>query len=269
MLTIIGTIKIDSDERRDFLLRNLESMRPIRHLLRWRLNIVGRYAGFASERIGGEYDDVTLTHDDDTPTYYLQRAQMDGQGYKMAWVFLWQEDHWFVCPHQALFVSLFDRFREFKADVLTVTHLTTSWTCKRHLPVIHDDRLCTVYRVDLAGQERVWAQHPSAFLSGTPAIYSWQLANDILEFKREHMSNTTKPEFELSAKYGRRFLEAGHSFTEIIPKFHVFREVFARNKHPRSVDVTDALAWLKLRDAGPVFGGDELNYNKDHRDEAK
>jgi hypothetical protein len=268
MLTIIGTIKIDSDERRDFFLHNLTSMGSIRHLLRWRLNIVGRYADFANRRLNEEYDDVSLTHDNDTSTYELQRAQMDGLDGD-AWVFLWQEDHWFVCPHYALFALLLDRFREFEADVLTVTHLTTSWTCKRHLPVIHDDRICTVYRVDLDGQERVWQHHPSAFLSGTPAIYSWSLANAILEFKREHMSNTTKPEFELDAKRGRQFLGAGQTFTEIIPKFHVFREVFASNRHPRSADLNDTLTWLKLRDTGPMFGGDELFYNRDHRDEAK
>ena len=268
MITIIGTIKIDSDERREFLLRNLESMESIGHLLRWRLNVVGRYAEFVNQRISSEYEDVLLTHDNDTPTYYLQRVQMDGLPSDV-WVFLWQEDHWFVCPHVALFTSLLDHFQEFKADVLTVTHLTTSWTCKRHLPVIHEDRLCTVYRVDLAGQERVWAQHPSAFLSGTPAIYSWQLANDILEFRSEHLKGSRLPDFELSAKHGRQFLEAGHTFTEIIPRFHVFREVFAHNKHPRSVNMADALAWLGQRDGGGLFGGDPLRYNRDHRDEAR
>lgn len=268
MLTIIGTIKTDSIERRDFLLHNLESMRSIRHLLRWRLNVVGQYATFSNQRIGDEYDDAQLTHDDDTSTYHLQRAQMDGLDRESS-VFLWQEDHWFVCPHYALFASLLDRFQEFKGDVLTITHLPTSWTCKRHLPIIHDDSLCTVYRVDLAGQEQVWAQHPSAYLSGTPAIYSWQLADDILEFRSEHLKGSRLPDFELSSKYGRKFLEAGHTFTEMVPKFHVFREVFARNKHPRSVDVADALAWLKLRDTGPMFGGDELHYNKDAKDEAR
>ena len=268
MLTIIGTIKIDSDERRDFLEHNLWSMRPIKNLLRWRLNIVGKHAEYTATYIQQDYDDVQLTHDDDTPTYYLQRAQMDRLD-RDAPVFLWQEDHWFVCPHHMLFISLFDRFREFKADVLTVTHLTTSWTCKRHLPVIRDTRICTVYRVDLAGQEQVWAQHPSAFLSGTPAIYSWQLANDILEFRSEHLKGSRLPDFELSAKHGRQFLEAGHTFTEIIPKFHVFREVFAHNKHPRSVNMADALAWLGQRDGGGLFGGDPLRYNRDHRDEAK
>jgi hypothetical protein len=263
LLDILGTIKIDSEERKQHLLHNLRSMEPILPLLRWRLNVVGRHAEFARAEIAKRCP-AEITIDDTTPTYHLQRAQMDAIC-RDASVFMWQEDHWFLCPHANLFLYLLERFWHYNMDVLTITHLTTSWTNKRWLPVIADNPFYTTYRVDAEAQERVWEKHPGGYLSGVPAIYRWRFADAVLEFKKDHMSKTTLPEFELAPGIGREFLTR-HSFTEIIPKFHVFREVFAVNRHPRSVSMDNALKWLELRETGDIFGGHPGNYRADRRD---
>ena len=265
MLDILGTIKIDNQERKQHLLHNLRSMEPILPLLRWRLNIVGRFAQFAKAEIARRCPEH-ITTDNSAPTYHLQRAQMNAVS-RDAWVFMWQEDHWFLCPHVNLFLYLLGQAAKLDVDVLTVTHMTTSWTNKRWLDVIEDNSLYTVYEVNERAQARVWEKYPGGYLSGVPAIYRWRFANAVLEFKKDHMSSTTKPEFELSPGWGERFLK-GHWFTEMIPKFHVFREVFAVNKHPRSVSMANALKWLELRETGDIFGGHPGNYRADRRDNA-
>ena len=262
-LDILGTIKIDNQERKQHLLHNLCSMEPILPLLRWRLNIVGQFAQFAKAEIAKRCPEW-ITTDNNTPTYHLQRAQMNALS-KDAWVFMWQEDHWFLCPHVNLFLYLLGQAAKLDVDVLTVTHMTTSWTNKRWLDVIEDNPLYTVYEVNEKTQARVWEKHPGGYLSGVPAIYRWRFANTVLEFKKAHMSSTTKPEFELSPGWGERFLKQ-HSFTEMIPKFHVFREVFSANKHPRSVSMANALKWLELRETGDIFGGHPGNYRADRQD---
>ena len=184
-------------------------------------------------------------------------------------VFLWLEDHWFLCPHANLFVTLLKAFEKSNAELLNVTHLTTSWANKHLLAVADDTQLYTVYLVNAKTQANVWATYPGAYLTGIPAIYSWRLASDILEFRRGVMEGTKRPGgFELPPSPARAFLQ-GRNFREMIPKFHVFREVFVHNKHPRGVSMANAEAWLKLRDGGDLFGGHPSDFRTDQKDNVR
>ena len=253
MLNIVGTIKIDTDERRSMFLYNLQSMIPIAHLLRWRLNIAGRHAAWARDVIEDQWGDVEITLGDDVPMYHRQRWQMDKLA-KDGHVFLWQEDHWFLCPHPNLFLRLLAAYEKSGVEVLTVTHLMVSWERKRLLPAMHNARFFTVL-VNAETQANVWARYPGSYLAGVPAVYTWQFADDLLEFKREATSKSPRPFFELPEKEARVFLQ-GRSFKEMIPKFHVFREVFIGSKtHPAACNMDAAIKWLALRDGGDVFGG--------------
>jgi hypothetical protein len=265
--TIIGTCKIDSDERLDHLIKNIQSMAPLGDNFCWRFNIIGRHTRQAVAEIEQRYSEVEITHSEDINTYELMSAQMDHIG--VGDVFFWQEDHWFLAPHPDLYWLAYSAFRATHAEVFTLTHLTTSWTCKNKLPFVYDNGAAIAVRVNLETQQKVWDDHPSAYLSGTPAIYTWAMADAIMNFRKEALSQTYLPDFELSAKYGRKFLEIGVEFTEVIPRAHLFREVFIQNKHPRSVDYKNALEWLHLRDGGPMFGGGPGNYQFDGKDEAK
>lgn len=256
MINIVGTIKIDNTERRQMFAHNLESMRPIAHLLRWRLNIAGCHAVWARDMIASRWKDIEITFGDDLPTYHRQRRQMDLLPPNSN-VFLWQEDHWFLCPHPPLFLHLWEAYKRSGADVLTITHLTVSWGRKHLLPIVLNTDLFTLRHVDSETQRDVWAQYPGAFLTGVPAIYRWEFANDILEFRRDIMSKAAIPNFELSAnaEEGPKFLRS-RSFTELIPKFHVFREVAkGSGRHPASCDMDNAAVWLALRDRGDMHGG--------------
>lgn len=271
-LAIIGTIKIDSDERRDHFLANLGSMNRLGDIFEWRINIIGRWKEWAAERLTAHYThayvaDGCITHDEQASTYDLMSSQLQAT---FCNVFLWQEDHWFLCAHPSFFPMLYNTFLSLHADILTVTHLTTSWACKLEIPMVYLNPLAGAYTVDLAIQEKyVWSEHPNAFLTGTPAIYSWTFCHKLLQFRAATLRQTKLPDFELSAKHGRQFLAEGNSFVEVIPRIHVFREVFRGNKHPRSVEWDDAVAWLKLRDGGSsILGGDPNYYDSDRRDTA-
>lgn len=252
MLDIIGTIKIDTHERQHMFTYNLRSMIPIAHLLRWRLNIAGRHAAWARNEITNRWGDVEITLGDDVSMYHRQRRQMDKLA-KDGHVFLWQEDHWFLCPHPSLFLYLLAAYERSGVEVLTVTHLTVSWERKQLLPAVRDTWFFTVRLVNVETQANVWAKHPGSYLVGVPAIYSWQFADYLLEFKREATSRSPVPFFELPEKEARAFLR-DRSFREMIPGFHAFREV-GFGVHPAACNMGDAIKWLALRDGGDVFGG--------------
>lgn len=271
MLNIVGTIKIGSAERQRMLIWNLESMQPIAHLLRWRLNIVGRCAQQNRTQILKRWPGAAITTDSQASAYQLLRQQLDGLDADSR-VFMWLEDHWFLCPHVNLFTILFETFEKSAAELLSVTHLTTSWANKHLLTVVDDAPLYTVYLVNAETQARVWEKYPGAFLTGIPAIYSRQLASDILESRRSKLEITGHPgRFELPPKAARTFLRnrGFGGFLEMVPKFHVFREVFARNEHPRGVSMANAEAWLGLRDGGDLFGGHPGDFRADRKDNIK
>lgn len=250
MLTAIGTIKIDTPQRKIYFMRAIESLVPVRDLFSWKINIIGQHARPCHEILMPMFQEVEITNDDSASTYELQRAQMDSMLYRGP-VITWQEDHLFICPHQLLFHYLLDEFRRSGAEVLTITHLITSWERKKLLPGRKRPFLYTTYFVNQQTQQSVWNIYPDAYISGSPAIYKWHLANDILEFKGRHMSQTTLPEFELNAEEGKRFLQA-RSFEEIVPKFHVFREI-EQEQHSeaakeRTIPETVAMSWIRKRD---------------------
>lgn len=231
-------------------MRAIESLAPVRDLFSWKLNIVGQHAQSCRDILVPIFEEVEITHDDVTPTYFLQRRQMDIMEHRNP-VITWQEDHFFICPHQNLFRYLCSHFLDSDADVLTITHLMTSWQTKPLLARTWAKYLYRIYAVTAYGQEKVWQHYPGAFLTGCPAIYKWGLASDILEFKKEHMSQTRLPEFELDAIQGKLFLQQ-RSFREMIPTFHVFREVeqeaHSERARERTIPEHVAMSWIRKRD---------------------
>ncbi len=239
MLIIVGTIKLDSQERLAHAFNNLRSMEPIAHLLEWRLNVVGQFA--PDFRPDGE-----LTHDDDNSAYAIMKAQLEALP-DDALCFYWLEDHWFVCQNVAGFLQVLDEFAESEADVLTISHLTSSWEQKCWLPVIAHNELRTVYRVDKRTQERVWEHYPGAYAAGIPMVCKKRLAADMLEHCRGELENTKKPvPFELPPHKARRFL-GWRGWNEFAPTFHVFREVFRETRNPRAILWDEALGIIKER----------------------
>jgi hypothetical protein len=239
MLTIVGTIKLDNSERLEHAVNNLRSMEPIAHLLDWRLNVAGRHA--PDFRPGGE-----LTRDDESSAYWVMRAQLDALP-DDAVCFYWLEDHWFVCQHVAAFLDLLAEFEESEAEVLTVSHLHSSWEQKAWLPVLYRNELYEIKRVDGEAQERVWAHCPGAYAAGIPMVCKKRFAMDMLEHCRGELERNKAPAgFELPPHKAKPFLER-RAWNEFIPTFHIFREVFKRTNNLRSILWDEALRIIKER----------------------
>jgi hypothetical protein len=246
MLTIVGTIKIDDGNRREHFENNLRSLEPIAHLLEWRLNVAGRYGDSAQNAVEGRWPGSVVTTDDESPAYWIMRAQLDAlPDDAVCWY--WLEDHWFTCQHVSAFLELLEEFERSEAEVLTVSHLHSSWEQKAWLPVLSHSELHEVKRVDRENQERVWAHCPGAYAAGIPMICKKRFALDMLEHCRGDLEGSKKPAgFELPPHKAKPFLER-RSWNEIIPTFHVCREVFRGTNNPRAMLWDEALKILEER----------------------
>lgn len=249
-LSVIGSVKIDSRWRKKLFFHNLESLKPISSLLSWRVNIVGRYADWATKGILSSYKDATVTNDDDSSYYDVTKNQI--QNSESDIILFWEEDNWFLCPCKDLFFYLLSEFGNSPAEILTIVHLVTSWETKPLLPIVKDTYLYKEYRVDKESQKNVWQKHPNAYLTGISAIYKRDLARDILEFNKPYLENAKSDrEFELNRNKGEDFLNK-RSFLEMVPTFHVFREVFRFQTVDRVISMRKALQVLKLRNKGYI-----------------
>jgi hypothetical protein len=239
MLTIMGTIKIDDGERLLHLERNLRSMEPIADLLAWDLNVAGYRADQAKIDIQERWPDAAVTTDDDSFAHPLMRAQLDRLPVDRL-AFYWLEDHWYVCEDTPAFRRVLDEFAAGSAQVLTVSHLVCSWEQKRYLPVNMKNELYTVYRADLPGYERAWTEVSGAYAAGIPLVCKKHFAIAMLEHCCPDLACSKKPAgFELPPHKARPFL-AAHPFLEMVPDFHVFREVFRRTNNPRAITWDEA-----------------------------
>lgn len=252
-LIVVGSIKIDSRFRRKLFMHNLASLNPISSLLSWNLNIVGKYADFAGQQITKRYSHAFITIDDNSSYYELVKTQislLDNQAPEPL-LFFWMEDHWFLCPNKSLFLYLLDEFEQSKAEILTVTHLITSWHRKHVHKLITNKHLYKEYLVDLSSQRGLWKRWPQAYLTGIPTIYKKGIATEILEINRSILENSKKPGgYELHGEKAVEFLRR-KSFIEMIPTFHVFREIFKKvSPGARGVNMDDALKILRLRVKG-------------------
>lgn len=247
MLTIVGTIKIDSEKRREHFVNNLRSMEPIAHLLEWRLNIAGRLAVSARKLIADRWPGAEITTDGEAMAYPIMRAQLDALP-DDALCFYWLEDHWFVCEDPPAFEDVLDEFATSQAEVLTVSHLTCSWVQKAWLPVCSYTRARTEYRVNRETQARVWRYYPGAYAAGIPMVCKWGFSDDMLEQCRGGLESRKSPgAFELPPHKAKSFLEY-RSWREFVPSFHVFREVFELTNNPRAILWTDALEIIEARE---------------------
>jgi len=222
-------------------------------LFEWKLNIAGPYRDAVKSIIGESWDISAVTLDNDKmSTYQLLTRQTEGLS-PTDMVFLWQEDHWFVCPSTPLFLFLLDKFESSGIDSFDVTHGIPNW--ERVIPYfshVEDHRLYTVCQMDLIAQKRVWEKSPGSFVTGIPSIYKMSFFHDIMDVNRTGLSSTTAPLYcEMDAEHGRRLLEK-RDFTKLIPTFHILREVYWGDEPvpPRRIDVSyyDALEIIRLRD---------------------
>ena len=245
-LSLIGSVKIDSRWRKKLFIYSLFSLGPILPLLSWRLNIVGKYASFAKKEIFNLDKNALITIDDDSSYYNIIKSQIQNSESNL--VFFWQEDHWFLCSNNNLFLYLLSEFQKSEAEVLTISHLMSSWEVKLSLPIVKNNYLYKEYRVDKDSQKKVWEMYPAAYSVGIPAIYKKGIALEILEFNKPYLINTKNPhEYELDRKKGEEFLQK-RSFIEMIPTFHVFREIFRFQKVKRAINIKEAFQILKLRE---------------------
>jgi hypothetical protein len=250
---VVGSIKIHSRFRRKLLMHNLTSLEPISSLLSWNFNIVGKYADFACREITKRYSHASITIDDDSSLYELVRTQisaLENQDPEPL-LFFWQEDHWFLCSNKNLLLYLLDEFEQSKAEILTVTHLITSWHRKQVHKLITNKHLYKEYLVDLSSQRELWKRWPQAYLTGIPTIYKKDIATKILEINRPIAESSKKPGvYELHGEKAVEFLKK-RSFIEMVPTVHVFREVFKKvSSGARGINMDDALKILDLRVKG-------------------
>jgi hypothetical protein len=246
MLTVVGTIKVDDGERWEHFENNLRSLWPIAHLLEWRLNVAGRWGDSARKAVEGRWPGAEITTDNESPAYAVMQAQLDALPDGVA-CFYWLEDHWFVCQHVAAFLDLLEEFEKGEAEVLTVSHLPSSWEQKAWLPVLSHSELRDVKCVNRGTQRYVWAHHPGAYAAGIPMVCKKRFASDMLEHCRGDLERSRKPaSFELPPHKARPFLER-RSWNEVIPAFHVCREVFRQTNNPRGMLWDEALKILKER----------------------
>jgi len=114
--------------------------------------------------------------------------------------------------------------------------------------VIVDDPLYKEYLVNLDSQKRLWEKYPSSYLTNLPTIYKKKMAKEILELNKDILKNSKRSKgFELYGERAISFLSR-RSFIEMIPTFHVLREVFKSAKDERAINMKEALQIIKLRD---------------------
>lgn len=247
-LSAIGSVKINSRWRKNLFFHDIQSLEPIFGILSIRVNIVGKYADWAKKELLSRSHDAVVTNDDDSSYYQITKNQIENSEEDI--ILFWEEDSWFLCSHGELFFHLLSEFKNSSAEVLSVVHLLTSWETKPLLPTVKDTYLYREYKVDKESQKKIWEKHPSAYLAGIMAVYKKKLALDILEFNKPYLERAKSDhQFELSREKGEKFLEK-RSFTEMVPKFHVFREVFRFQTVERVIGFRKALQVLKLRGKG-------------------
>lgn len=247
-ISVIGSIKVDSWMRKRLFSHSLWSLKPIAPLLVWNMNIVGKYADTARKEIMNLCNDAVVISDDKSSYYQIMKNQLSAS--KQDNILFWQEDHWFVCPSKSLFFYLVEQFTNSKAEILTISHLTVSWETKPLLPVVKDEILYKEYEVTLNAQKKIWEKYPTAYVTGIPAIYKKQIADEILEFNKPNISNTKNPHgFEIDREKGEQFLTK-RSFIEMVSSIHIFREVFRFYQNERSLPMKKALSILTLREEG-------------------
>jgi len=244
-MKIVGSIKIGTNERKKLFLHNLDSIEPISDMLSWYFNIDGIYGQFCKSEIISRYNDVNITLNDSSSYYDIVSEQVDRNNDLL---FFWQEDHWFICPKKEDFLYIIDKFQKSEAEKLTITHLVDLWREKSLHTVIVDDPLYKEYLVNLDSQKRLWEKYPDSYLTTLPTIYKKKMAKEILELNKDILDNSKRSKgFELHDERAVRFLSK-RSFLEMIPTFHVLREVFKSAKDERAINMKEALQIIKLRD---------------------
>jgi len=255
MITVVGTIKI-CDWRNEYFSRSLISVKPIAHLLSWQLNIAGEKREEARDLVLAQWDNASITVDDnETCTYDLMSAQL-AQLPDDALVYPWVEDMWFVCPHVNLFLYVLDKFIHSKAEIMPVSHLVTVWDEQCLRATIMADMFCSEYLIEPPSQEQIWKDFPNSYwIISVSSIFKAGLLRDVLEHQKERLSKSCKPRgLELSPETARDFL-ADRSFIRLVPHFHVFREVVGFHDHsPRCIIWQEAYDMVDLRDYGGIFG---------------
>lgn len=253
---IVGTVKIDTMARVKAMFASLDSMKPMAHLISgWRLNIAGALCAEAAEEITHRWDNVRLTTDGERAPYLLIQDQIDSID-QDALLLFWQEDHWFVCPHIAMWEYVLDAFRQSSATYLQSSHLRTAWKRKGAIwKPTADQVLFKEYLVNIDAQQQIWQRYSKASVLGIPSVFKRQLLERVINSRQEHLWQNLSPAgFEIPYGAGPKFLD-GFSYTEMIPTFHVFREAWGDNWQLRAMSTKDALVWIGLRDDGSRFGG--------------
>lgn len=247
---IVGSIKIDSKWRKRLFKYNLFSIEPISSLISWNFNIAGKYADLARQEIIKRYPQARITSNDDASYYHIVKAQLSaftGQRSDLP-LFFWQEDHWFICPDKNLFLYLLNEFKKSKADILRISHLVDVWESHYVHNMITNKYLYKEYLIDLDSQREFFRKNPDSTLTSLPGIYKKDIALGILENNKSLLENKKNSKgFELSGKKAGEF-SAKRSFIEMVPTFHVFREVSRFNQEQRAMNMKEALQIIRLRE---------------------
>jgi hypothetical protein len=243
---VVGSIKIDSRQRRNYFLNNLASLEPISPLLSWNFNIAGKYSEDIRREVLKRYKEADVALDDESSYYEIVKKQISFAD-KKALLFFLMEDHWLVCPHKNLFFYLLEEFRNSEADALRITHLIEFWERENAYKLIVDKPLYKEYFIDQNVLLNLWQKYPGAYVTSLPGIFKKEFALEILENNKSLLNSKKPGGFELFGKKAEEFL-AKRSFVTMVPTFHVFREVFGVNHEDRSMDVRKALKIIKLRD---------------------
>jgi len=243
-MKIVGSIKINTNERKKLFLHNLDSLEPISSMLSWDFNIDGIYGEFCRSEITRRYSDAKINLDDTSSYYDIVIEQIDRNNDLL---FFWQEDHWFICPKKEDFLYVLDKFQKSGAEKLTITHLVDLWRDKSIHQVLVDDPLYKEYLVNLNSQKKLWEKYPDSYLTTLPTIYKKNIAKEILELNKDILKDSKRSKgFELYKERAVKFLSK-RSFIETIPTFHVLREVFKSTKDERAISMKEALQIIKLR----------------------
>ncbi len=254
MLYVVGSILLNSRERIKHLRDNLKSMEPIKDVLQWDFNIDGKYASKAEELIKSVWPNANITSDGQSTYYKVIKGQLDRAEQSVGEngsAFFWLEDHWFVCTEPQRANELFQNFQNGKADVLTISHLKTSWERKSLLGAQNTTPSFIEYEVSNKTQPQVWEKYPKAYVTGLPCVYRIGFAQKLLEFNKVDTDSEKRPHgYELTPSKAKQFFEEHGGFIEWVARFHVFREVFKRNKHARALEYKDAKSLLKFREKG-------------------
>lgn len=247
-LFILGSVKIDSCWRKKVFLQNIKSLEPISGILSWNFNIVGKHAEVCRREILKRYNGAIITIDNATSYHDLVKQQLDSAKGDLILIFL--EDHLFVCPHKNLFLYLLNEFLNSTCDVLRITHLVEFWERETAHKLVSDKPLHKEYLIDLAGLNNLWKLVPDAYMTSIPGIFKKDFVLRVLENNKALLSSKKPDGFELYGDYAKAFLAKG-SFTVMVPKFHVFQEVFWVSQEERAIDIKRALKIIKLRDEEP------------------